>query len=245
MTRTVFITGILGVIGQATASTFRDSGWRVVGMDRRPETSGFSEADEFLRADVAGESIAAILEPFLRNLPRLDAVVNNAAAQIEKPLIDTADVQWNLIMATNVRSAFIVSRIAYPYLVKTTGAIVNVASVHALATSAGLGAYATSKGALVALTRASALEFAPAGVRVNAILPGAVESPMLRASLARSPKPDEALARLISRTPLRRIASADEISRGILFLADGEQSSFITGQTLVADGGAMAQLSTE
>jgi NAD(P)-dependent dehydrogenase (short-subunit alcohol dehydrogenase family) len=98
---------------------------------------------------------------------------------------------------------------------------------------------------LVALTRASALEFAPAGIRVNAILPGAVDTPMLRAGLARWESPQEGLSRLREGTPLGRIADPVEIARAILFLADGDQASFITGQALIADGGALARLSTE
>jgi NAD(P)-dependent dehydrogenase (short-subunit alcohol dehydrogenase family) len=111
-----------------------------------------------------------------------------------------------------------------------------------------LAAYASSKGALVAFTRSAALEFASGGVRVNAVAPGAVDTPMLRQGLLRQSTPenlDEAMQELARRTPLRRIGSPDEIAQAILFLADNDRSSFITGQTLVIDGGALAHLSTE
>jgi NAD(P)-dependent dehydrogenase (short-subunit alcohol dehydrogenase family) len=243
--RTVFITGVLGGIGAATARVFRDAGWRVAGMDRRDANGDPPITDRFLRADVAAADVGDVVGEFLVSLDRLDAVVNNAAAQIEKRLVEMSDREWDAIMATNVRAAFIVSRLAHSHLVRTSGAIVNVASVHAVATSPGLAAYAASKGALVALTRSSALEFAVDGIRVNAILPGAVDTPMLHAGLARWSAPEEARDHLTKRTPLQRIATPEEIGRAILFLADGTQSSFITGQALVADGGALARLSTE
>jgi NAD(P)-dependent dehydrogenase (short-subunit alcohol dehydrogenase family) len=246
MTRTVFITGVLGGIGRATAETFHDAGWRVLGSDRRDhDPIDEIPIDRFLQADIADPQIGATLESFLASIDRLDAVVNNAAMQIEKPLVEMSDGEWDLIMSTNVRAAFIVCRAAYRLLQQSAGAVVNVASVHAYATSPGLAAYAASKGALVALTRASALEFAHAGIRVNAILPGAVDTPMLRSGLNRWSSPEAALQRLADRTPMSRVAEGAEIGRAILFLADGNQSSFITGQALVADGGALARLSTE
>jgi NAD(P)-dependent dehydrogenase (short-subunit alcohol dehydrogenase family) len=244
VTRTVFITGVLGGVGMAAANAFRAAGWRVAGMDRRAEDGTF-EAGQFLHGDLAALESGRRIEEFLAGLGRLDAVVNNAAEQIEKPLIETTDEEWDRVMATNVRSAFTLSRVAYRHLASTAGAIVNVASVHALATSSGLAAYASSKGALVALTRASAIEFAAAGIRVNAILPGAVNTPMFRAGLGRWGSPAEALSTLQRRTPLGRVAEPSEIAEAILFLADGDRSSYITGQTLVADGGALARLSTE
>lgn len=245
MTRTVFITGVLGGIGAATAAVFREAGWRVTGMDRRDVNRNGPPTDAFLREDVTAPGVGAVLAGFLESLDGLDAIVNNAAAQIEKRLVEMTDEEWDMIMATNVRAAFIASRAAHPHLARTSGAIVNVASVHAIATSPGLAAYAASKGALVALTRSSALEFASDGIRVNAVLPGAVDTPMLQAGLGRWQEPAAARTRLANSTPLGRIADPQEIGRTILFLADRDQSSFITGQALVADGGALARLSTE
>lgn len=243
MTRTALITGVLGGVGGATAEAFRGAGWRVAGIDRR-QPDGTETVDVFIRADVGVPGDAGVIE-FINQLEHLDAVVNNAAEQIEKALLDTTVAEWDRIMASNVRSAFVVSQAAYPGLVRTHGAIVNVASVHAIATSAGLAAYAASKGALLALTRASAIEFASTGVRVNAVIPGAVDTPMLAAGLERWPSPEDARAALERRTPLGRIAAPREIAMAILFLADGDQSSFITGQAIVADGGVLARLSSE
>lgn len=173
--------------------------------------------------------------------------MNHAALQLTKPLGDSISADWDLLLATNVRGPFLATQVASEMLKAAGDAIVNVGSVRAPPTSAGLAAYAASKGALLALTRAAALELAP-DVRVNAVLPGAVATPMLRAGLSRWPERDgeQAAANfLAARTPLRRIGRPDEVAEAILFLADRGRSSFITGQVIVADGGAMAHLSTE
>jgi NAD(P)-dependent dehydrogenase (short-subunit alcohol dehydrogenase family) len=170
--------------------------------------------------------------------------------QIAKPLLQTTVEEWDAVMASNLRSVFLGTRLAHPLLMKAGGgAIVNVSSVHAIATSKDIAAYAASKGGLLALTRAMAIEFAPDNIRVNAILPGAVDTPMLRAGLTRghagSGNIHDRLENLASRTVNGRIGKPEEIAHAIYFLADNSQSSFMTGQAIVVDGGATARLSTE
>lgn len=248
MNRTVFITGVLGGIGSATAVTFDAAGWRVIGIDQRLPTIDPPGVETFIHGDIVVADIVAELARAVGDDGHLNAVVNNAAIQIERSILETRDSEWDAIMAANVRAAFAVTRAAHPYLKLTGGAIVNVASVHSVATSAGLAAYASSKGALVAFTRSASLEFANDGIRVNAVVPGAVDTHMLRKGLGRHAGPagvKEAKAILAARTPLRRIGRPAEIAQAILFLADNDRSSFITGQSLVADGGALAHLSTE
>ncbi len=127
--------------------------------------------------------------------------------------------------------------------------MVNVSSVHAIQTSANIAAYAASKGGLLALTRAMAIEFAPDNIRVNAILPGAVDTQMLRSGLGRGHVGDgninQRLENLARKTVSGKVGLPEEIAAAIHFLADQEQSSFMTGQALVVDGGATARLSTE
>ena len=180
---------------------------------------------------------------------RLDALVNNAAVQLCKPLVGTTAEEWDEVMASNVRSAYLGVRFGHALLRCRESAIVNVASVHAAATSIGLAAYAASKGALVSLTRAMAIELASDGIRVNAVLPGAVDTPMLRAGLRRghagAGEEEVLVQRLGERHPLQRVGRPEEIAEAILFLCDGTRSSFVTGQTFVIDGGALARLSTE
>jgi NAD(P)-dependent dehydrogenase (short-subunit alcohol dehydrogenase family) len=180
----------------------------------------------------------------------LDALVNNAAVQVAKPVIETTVEEWDAVMASNLRSVFLFVKLAHP-LMKAAGggAIVNVSSVHAIQTSANIAAYAASKGGLLALTRALAIEFAPDNIRVNAVLPGAVDTPMLRAGFNRGHvghgDMQERLDNLARRTVNGRVGQPSEIAHAIFFLADNEQSSFMTGQAMVIDGGATARLSTE
>ncbi len=185
--RILLITGAAGGIGRATVDLFAQQGWKVIGVDRKPQTDEFPSNGIYIQADISQpEQLEEIYEQVSDFTDSLDAVVNNAAVQICKPLIETTAEEWDRVMASNLRSVFLGSKLAYPLLkAKGGGAIVITSSVHAVATSANIAAYAASKGGLLALTRAMAIEFAPDDIRVNAILPGAVDTPMLRAGLNR------------------------------------------------------------
>ncbi len=253
--KTLLITGASGGIGRAIVATFVAHGWRIIGWDKAPFGEGFPAGGLFQQVDLADpEAIEAAFAQVRAFTDRLHAVVNNAALQIAKPLLETSVAEWDAVQAVNLRAAFLVSRAAHPLLKAAAqagegAAVVHVSSVHAIATSANIGAYAASKGGLLALTRAMAIEWAPDGIRVNAVLPGAVDTPMLRAGLGRghlSAADIEAqLAELARRTVNGRVARPEEIARAVYFLADETQSSFMTGQPLVVDGGATARLSTE
>jgi NAD(P)-dependent dehydrogenase (short-subunit alcohol dehydrogenase family) len=250
MTRTVLITGAAGGIGRSTVGLFHAKGWRVIGVDRAAAGDGFPEDGLFIRADISlPEDVRAIFEKARAFSASLDALVNNAAMQIVKPLVETSAEEWDAVMASNLRSVFLATKLAHPLLAVKGGAVVNVSSVHAIQTSANIAAYAASKGGLLALTRAMAIEFAPENIRVNAILPGAVDTAMLRAGLDRGHAGrggvQDRLENLARKTVNGRVGTPGEIASGIYFLADNEQSSFMTGQALVVDGGATARLSTE
>jgi NAD(P)-dependent dehydrogenase (short-subunit alcohol dehydrogenase family) len=249
--RVVLITGAAGGIGRATVSLFSQMGWRVIGVDRAPFGEIFPSEGLYIQVDISiGENLESIFARASQYTSSLHALVNNAAIQIAKPLLETSVEEWDTVMASNLRSVFLGVKLAHPLLkVGGGGAVVNVSSVHAIATSANIASYAASKGGLLALTRAMAIEFAPDNIRVNAILPGAVDTAMLRASMGRGVAGDgsleERLDNLARRTVNGRIGRPDEIAHAIYFLADEAQSSFMTGQALVVDGGATARLSTE
>lgn len=249
--RIALVTGVYGGVGRATARSFRDAGWRVVGVDRAAGGAREEELAWFVEGDVSEPLVWEEMRARLESTAgRLDALINNAAIQVTKPLVDTTPEEWDRVMASNVRSAYLAVRCVHPLLrLSDAPAIVNVASVHALATSRNIAAYAASKGALLALTRAMAVELASDGIRVNAVLPGAVDTPMLRAGLERGDLegrgPQERLEALSARITAGRIARPEEIASVILFLADGRRSSYVTGEALVADGGALARLSSE
>jgi NAD(P)-dependent dehydrogenase (short-subunit alcohol dehydrogenase family) len=249
--RVLLITGAAGGVGRATVRVFTENGWRVIGVDRQPFGEGFPENGLFIQADISEQKdIQTIYERAKAFSPVLDAVVNNAAVQINKPMIESSVEEWDRVIDTNLRSAFLGAQLAYPLLKAAGGgAIVNVSSVHAVATSINVASYAASKGGLLALTRAMAIEFAPANIRVNAILPGAVDTPVLRDGLNRGHLAggtvQDRLENLARKTVNGRIGKPEEIGHAIYFMADNTQSSFVTGQALIVDGGATARLSTE
>ena len=249
--RVMLITGAAGGIGRACVQLFTENGWRVIGVDRADFGDGFPANGLFIRADISRpEEIHLIYERASAFTDSLDAVVNNASIQVNKPMLEISVEEWDLVMASNLRSAFLGVKLAYPLLkVGGGGAIVNTSSVHAVATSVNITAYAASKGGLLALTRAMAIEFAPDNIRANAVLPGAVDTPMLRDGLGRGHLGGasiiERLDNLARKTVNGRIGTPAEIAHAIYFLADHEQSSFMTGQSLIIDGGATARLSTE
>src|SRR5574341_650260 len=249
-TRTVLITGAAGGIGRATVALFAEKGWSVIGVDRALFGNGFPQGGLFIHSDIShSEELHAIFEKTHAFTESLAALVNNAAVQVAKPILETSVEEWDAVMASNLRSVFLGAKLAHPLLKARGGAIVNVSSVHAVQTSANIAAYAASKGGLLALTRAMAIEFAPDNIRVNAILPGAVDTPMLRAGLGRGHVGEgnvqERLDNLARKTVSGKVGKPEEIAHAIYFLADNEQSSFTTGQALVVDGGATARLSTE
>jgi len=249
VSRVALVTGAARGIGRATVDRFLAEGWDVVGVDLQEPEAPF-EGGKFRTLDIADPgAVEDLFATWDRRPGRLDVLVNNAAVQICKPLVEMTLEEWDRLMATNLRAVFLMVRAAYPWLKAARGAIVNVSSVHAVATSKEIAAYAASKGGLVALTRAMGIEFAEDGVRANAILPGAVDTDMLRDGLSRGhvagASIDERLDDLGLRTVMGRVGRPEEIAEGILFLADSQRSGFMTGQTLIIDGGATARLSTE
>ncbi len=249
--RVILVTGAAGGIGRAVIEVFSEHGWAVAGVDRDEFGPGFPEHGLFIQADISNPAdIEAIYKQTAAYSPVLHAVVNNAGVQVAKPLLQTSAAEWDMTMASNLRSVFLGTQLAHPLLKAAGGgAIINISSVHAIATSPNISAYAASKGGLLALTRAMAIEFAGDNIRVNAVLPGAVDTPMLRASMSRGhfdgPSVQQRLDNLASKTVIGRIGTPREIAQTIYFLADDAQSSFMTGQALVVDGGATAKLSTE
>ena len=255
MNKIALVTGALGGIGRATADAFAGAGWYVIGSDLHPvaEVAVPATIGTYVAADVSDVGDSAALFDRVRDVVRetgrsLAAIVNNAAVQVCKTLVDTTPEEWDAVLASNLRSAYLTVKNGHPLLREHGGSIVNVSSVHALATSNSIAAYAASKGGLLALTRALAIELAADRIRVNAVLPGAVDTPMLRAGLARrgdAAQAEQVFAELAGKHLGGRIGVPREIAEAILFLSRDETASFITGQALVVDGGATIRLSTE
>ncbi len=242
MSKTVLITGVCGGIGSGLARRFRESGWAVVGIDMRD--LGSTDCDLFITADVSDPlAVRRISDSVRKNFNAVQCVINNAAVQIEKTLAETSEEEWKRIFSVNVDPVYYMLR--YFMDLMENASIINISSVHARATSKGLAAYAATKGAVTALTRAMALELAEHGIRVNAILPGAIETPMLAKGLGRNKSADKARQSLLQSTPLKKIGSPEDVANLAFFLADNFLSGNITGQEFICDGGVLARLSTE
>lgn len=233
MTSRIVVTGASGGIGAACVEAFQAEGAEVVGIDL--ETS--SDADEHLVVDLESPECGLQIAGLLGERP-LHGLVNNAALQINAPADAASAEAFDRIYAVNLRAPLLVSAAIRPALKQSRGFIVNVASVHAVATSKNVSLYAATKGGLVAMTRALAVEWGPE-VRVNAVLPGAIETEMLLDGFSRSGNTIEDLAK---KHPLDRIGQPADVARAVVFLA---RNSFATGTTLILDGGATSRLSTE
>lgn len=242
MTATVVVTGGAGAVGSAVCRAFRDEGLRVVSLDVSPA----GDADESLEVDIRSEPAIRAAFASLESSSELTTLVNVAGRQLVRPIHEVTVDEWDDLMAVNVRAAFLTTSAARAQLARRGGSIVNVSSVHAVATSPGMAAYAASKAALVGLTRGAALDLAADGIRVNAVLPGAVDTAMLRAGVLErgSADVDGGIASLESLVPLGRIGEPREIADLIVFLA-GPKASFITGQVFVVDGGVTTRLASE
>ncbi len=245
----VLITGSAGAIGGATASLLAGKGWRVIGLDLRRS----DRQDDFLLEVVGDVSQSSTWTEMLSCVNdaggALHGFVHSAACQVCTPLVETSEADWHRVIDVNLGSFYLAGRVLYEVLIKGRGSVVAVGSVHARATSSNIAAYAASKGGLSAMVRALAIEWSDEGIRVNAVLPGAVDSAMLRDGLRRghlAGTDEQALLdELAAKTVNGRVGMPEEIAVAIEFFLNNAKSSFATGCELVVDGGATIRLSTE
>ncbi len=183
-------------------------------------------------ADPVNRMVSAVVERF----GRIDIVINNAGTHDSKGIEQASEADWDFILTTNLKSMYLVTKAALPFLKATKGRIVNMSSMGGVVGQLSAGAYISTKGGIIALTKNLALDFAPYGIRVNCICPGWVETPLVNAWFAL--QPDEAAARkyVASIHPLGRIATPEDIGEAALFLVS-DASSFITGIAMPVDGG--------
>lgn len=227
--RIVIVTGAASGIGAACVTLFRVEGATVIGVDIKGADHDADVSDVAASARVADAVLAAH--------GRIDGLVTAAGMSFGKRLIDASEVEFDRVFAVNVKgTAFWIKAVLPHMIARRRGAIVTLASQLALAGGKGNAAYVASKGAVISLTRSVALDHAVDGVRANAVLPGATETPMLARAFARAPDPQAARAASRARHAMGRFGEAEEIARAALFLLSDE-ASFITGAALPVEGG--------
>jgi NAD(P)-dependent dehydrogenase (short-subunit alcohol dehydrogenase family) len=235
------ITGAAGGIGAAAAELYAREGGRVVGVDLLEHSVG----ELSLQADVTDEqAVAGAYERVRQELGRIDVLLNNAgiSPSDDASVLETALEAWERVQAVNLRSVFLCCKHGIPHLLEGGGgSVINTASFVAVMGSATSQiSYTASKGGVVALSRELGVEFAKRGVRVNALCPGPVDTPLLQELFAKDP---QRAARRLVHVPMGRFARADEIASAALFLASDE-SSYVNAATFVVDGGISGAYTT-
>lgn len=234
------VTGAARGIGGATVDKLRSRGAKVVASDIEEGVHTLAGSDvATLVGDVADEAVARrTIALAIERFGRLDILVSNAGRTLNRPLIDTGVEEWDAVMATNVRGAFLHMREAVRVMAEQgSGAIVQVASMVATVGMADLAAYAASEGAVTQLVRTIAAEHGPSGIRANLVAPGVVETDFLKSTGVTDSR--ATLASFGHAHLLGRVAQADEIAEVIAFLAS-PAASFMTGALVMADGGYTA-----
>ena len=248
--KTALITGGGSGIGRAMALAFTAEGASVFVADRR---GGDAEETARLVARAGGEvaafeadvtssvQVQTMVTACMARFGRIDVLCNNAGIGSTQTVVDTPEDLWEAVFAVNVRGTFLCSKLTIPHMIEAGGGvIVNTASVAGLVGLKNRAAYCASKGAVVSLTRAMAVDHVQQKIRCNCICPGTVDSPWVERLLEASPDPTAERAALVARQPMGRLGTPEEVARAAVYLAS-DDADFVTGSALVIDGGLTAQ----
>lgn len=250
--KVALVTGAGSGIGRSAATLFAREGAQVGVLDI---DAGAAEETATAIAESGGQAVAVsanvadstevakAVDQVAEAFGGIDVLYNNAGVNSTGSILDTTEDDWERCFAVNTKGTFLVSRAAVPHMERRSGgSIVNQASVAGLVAVAGFAAYCAAKGAVVALTRSMAIDLAPKNVRVNALCPGTVYTPLMEPLMARRGDGDVELgiSRTASKYPIGRLGTPEEIARAALYLAS-DDSSFFTGSIIAVDGGMTAQ----
>ena len=247
--KTAYVTGASSGIGRGAAIRLANEGARVVLIGRRrqqlDEVAGECGSNGVpLELDVTdGAAVATVLSEALAENGRPDVVVHAAGITVLGALHELSEPEWDRQMNTNVKSIYYLNRALWPAMEPEGGAVVMVASTASFAAFPHDAAYVASKGAVLALTKAMALDGAPFGIRVNAVCPGFILTPNLQGYFDGQPDPAAAAQGAAAAAPLARMGSPEDIAGAVAFLAS-DDAAFITGTSLLVDGGLLARVPT-
>jgi NAD(P)-dependent dehydrogenase (short-subunit alcohol dehydrogenase family) len=236
------VTGAASGIGRAIALKYCKEGWSVLGVDLNTEQlaetkslcNNYPGAFVGLHLDITDKTAPLqAIETTMDTFGRLDCLVNNAGIGRAQTAADTSDEDWDRFIAVNQTSVFRMSREALTVLSPGTGAIVNIASIAAIVGLTGAFSYVASKSAVLGMTRQMATDYGPKGIRVNAIAPGQIETPLTADRISGDPR---FVAFNVDPIPFPRLGRPEDIANAVFFLAS-DQASYINGHTLVVDGG--------
>ncbi len=247
--KTALISGGNSGIGRAIATLFAAEGAQVV-IAARNEARGHETVETiakgrgqaiFVSCDVRkAEDCEKAVESAIDAFGQLNVLVNNAGIIYRATVVDTTEEEWDDTMDTNVRSAYLMSKHTIPWMIEGGGGvIINIASYYGIVGGKEAAAYCASKGAMVLLTKALALDHAAQNIRVNCVCPGSVDTPMLNQEMEELGGVEKLRPLFEAKHPLGRICSPGEVAQAALFLASAD-SAFITGSSLVIDGGITA-----
>ncbi|OYD23288.1 SDR family NAD(P)-dependent oxidoreductase [Oceanimonas baumannii] len=245
----VLVTGGASGIGRASALAFAAEGARVVVVDMNQELGEETAAQirhqgseaVFIEANVSKAiECQNVMQRTLETFGRLDVLFNNAGITRRADVVNTTEQEWDAVMNTNVKSIFLMCKYAVPIMrAQGGGAIVNTASGWGILAGKDAVSYCASKGAVVLLTKAMAIDHGPQKIRVNCVCPGDTDTNMLRDEALQLGQAEMALVEAGIDRPLKRVGTPEDIARAVLFLAS-DQASFVTGSALIVDGGGLA-----
>ncbi len=243
--KVAIVTGSSKGIGQGIAQVFSDEGAKVVVVCRKEE-EGIAMAKKlgseqgraiFVKTDVSNsEAIQNLINKTVKEFGQIDILVNNAGYHISKNIEQTSEEEWDFLLKTNLYSTFLCSKYAVPHLKKTKGNIINISSMVGLVGQPNSVAYSATKGGQISMTRSMAIDLAEYKIRVNAICPGWIQTPLVDDWFSQQEDEEAAKKYIFAQHPIGRIGTIEDCGYAALYLASSD-SDFVTGITLNLDGG--------